>query len=139
MYVLHCISNGHELVALANLYPKTSSSSEEIDSFMYQTVGYTVLQNYQECIGVPMYRKEILGTSKNVGMQYQPTLEDETEDLYELLSTCKQNHQDLTAVCAGGILSSKQDSRVDHGCHRLGLKSLAHHWTGRPEEGRGGK
>ncbi|GMM38720.1 diphthine--ammonia ligase [Saccharomycopsis crataegensis] len=126
--ILHCLSNGHELVALANLYPKTSSSSEEIDSFMYQTVGYTVLQNYQECIGVPMYRKEILGTSKNVGMQYQPTLDDETEDLYELLSTCKQNHPDLTAVSVGAILSSYQRIRVEHVCQRLGLTSLAYLW-----------
>lgn len=32
-----CIERGHEVVCLANLYPKVST--EEIDSFMYQVVG----------------------------------------------------------------------------------------------------
>lgn len=40
--ILHCLANGHEVVALANLHPplEDGEQSEDIDSFMYQTVGH---------------------------------------------------------------------------------------------------
>lgn len=126
--ILHCLSNGHELIALANLHPRLSATSDEIDSFMYQTVGFNVLTQYQECIGVPMYRQEILGSSKNVDLQYEKTLDDETEDLYRLLTTVKQNHPDIEAVSVGAILSTYQRIRVEHVCQRLGLVSLSYLW-----------
>lgn len=123
--ISHCLAQGHELVALANLYPCVDS---EIDSFMYQTVGYNIIENYSQCIGVPIYRRKITGTSKNTEMQYKITLDDETEDLFELLSTVKHHHPDIQAVSVGAILSNYQRIRVEHVCQRLNLTSLAFLW-----------
>lgn len=125
--VLHCLSNGHELIALANLYPE-AADSDEIDSYMYQTVGYNVLQQYEECIGLPMYRQPIKGKPRNLELDYEKTLDDETEDLYTLLSHCLSKHPDLEAVSVGAILLSYQRTRVEHVCSRLGLVSLAYLW-----------
>ena len=46
-----CILQGHELIATANLYPE-DVSREEIDSFMYQTVGHNVVRAIAECLQV---------------------------------------------------------------------------------------
>jgi diphthine-ammonia ligase len=40
-----CARNGHEVVALANLYP-ADVSVEDVDSWMYQTVGHRVIEAY---------------------------------------------------------------------------------------------
>ena len=39
-----CIDDGHEVVCLANLRPP--SGTQELDSYMYQTVGSDVLDYY---------------------------------------------------------------------------------------------
>ena len=51
--MLECVKRGHEIVCLVNLLPGRSSNSElicienssvnELDSFMYQTVGHTAI------------------------------------------------------------------------------------------------
>ena len=42
--ILHCQANGHTVVALANLHPAPSSNDDEdINSYMYQTVGHSVI------------------------------------------------------------------------------------------------
>ena len=66
---------------------------EELDSWMYQTVGHRIIQAYGECMGLPLFRQSIKGTPKQTGMQYQATEEDEVEDLYKLLLRVK------VAVC----------------------------------------
>lgn len=81
--IYHCISQGHELVALGNLYPEIS---DEIDSFMFQTVGHDVIEYYSQCLDVPLYRQPILGKSTNQNLEYLVTENDEIEDLYKLLS-----------------------------------------------------
>lgn len=78
--ILHCFHNGHELVCLANLYPPTEKNTDELDSYMYQTVGHDVLQYYSDCIGKPMYRGAINGHASNQSLEYKKTKEDETED-----------------------------------------------------------
>ncbi|KAG0683401.1 hypothetical protein C6P40_004061 [Pichia californica] len=125
--ILHCLAQGHELVCLANLYPP-EEDNDEIDSYMYQTVGHNVLSLYEKCIGKPMYRKPILGSSSNQNLEYNKTDNDETEDLYKLLSTVLENHPDVQAVSVGAILSSYQRTRVEDVCSRLGLTSLAYLW-----------
>ena len=45
--ILHCIRNGHTVVALANLYPKPGpggdGDEDDTDSFIYQTIGHSVI------------------------------------------------------------------------------------------------
>ena len=48
--ILHCIRNGHTVMALANLYPKPGpggdgddDDEEDTDSLMYQTIGHSVI------------------------------------------------------------------------------------------------
>lgn len=125
--ILHCLANDHELVALANLRP-ANKTTQELDSFMFQTVGHDILDYYPQMIGVPLYRGDINGYSKNQKMDYNPTKEDEIEDLYELLSHVKSKHPDVQGVSVGAILSSYQRTRVENVCSRLGLTSLAYLW-----------
>jgi len=40
-------------------------------------------------MGLPLYRRETKGKSTQTGKQYVPTDDDEVEDLYSLLETCK--------------------------------------------------
>ena len=131
--ILHCLANGHELTCLANLYPP-ASDEDELDSFMYQTVGHDVLDIYEKCIGVPMYRQQINGKASNQQLEYNKTDEDETEDLFKLLETVKLNHPDVEGVSVGAILSSYQRTRVEDVCSRLGLTSLAYLWQRDQEE-----
>ncbi|KAK9382344.1 uncharacterized protein V2V93DRAFT_322066 [Kockiozyma suomiensis] len=126
--VMHCQRNGHTLAALANLHPPFDFESHEMDSFMYQTVGHSVLPLYEECFGVPMYRAEIKGKSLETGLDYRDTEDDETEDLYALLKAVITDHPDIEAVSVGAILSTYQRTRVENVCARLGLTALAYLW-----------
>lgn len=63
---LQCISYGHELVCVANLYPKKG----ETDSYMYQTVGVEIVPKIAECLEVPIVRREITGSALNQDMYY---------------------------------------------------------------------
>ncbi|EMG51008.1 DPH6 Diphthine--ammonia ligase [Candida maltosa Xu316] len=123
--IYHCLSQGHELVALGNLYPQ---QSDEIDSFMFQTVGHDIIEYYSQCLDVPLYRQPILGKSSNQDLEYSITENDEIEDLYSLLSTIKENHPDIAGVSCGAILSHYQRTRVENVCDRLGLTSLTYLW-----------
>ncbi|RLV83015.1 Diphthine--ammonia ligase [Meyerozyma sp. JA9] len=123
--IQHCIAQGHELVAVANLYPQ--ENLDEIDSFMFQTVGHNVINHYGECLGVPVYRQAIHGGSKNQELEYSVTEDDEIEDLYLLLQKVCAHH-DIQGVSCGAILSSYQRTRVENVCGRLGLTSLAYLW-----------
>eukprot|EP00002_Diphylleia_rotans_P022043 TRINITY_DN4311_c0_g1_i1.p1 TRINITY_DN4311_c0_g1~~TRINITY_DN4311_c0_g1_i1.p1 ORF type:complete len:229 (-),score=52.80 TRINITY_DN4311_c0_g1_i1:30-716(-) len=122
------INAGHELIALANLHPSQESQKDELDSFMFQTVGHQVLERYGECFGVPMIRRPILGKSKTTTMDYQVTNEDEVEDLYLLLQDVKIRFPDVQAVSSGALFSDYQRIRVENVCSRLGLVSLAYLW-----------
>jgi diphthine-ammonia ligase len=124
--ILKCQVLGHELVALANLYPQ-NDQTDEIDSFMYQTVGYQAVSLFDQLFDVPLYRSPITGTSSNT-LEYTVTSQDETEDLYNLLKTVLKHHPEVKAVSVGAILSTYQRVRVENVCGRLGLVSLAYLW-----------
>jgi diphthine-ammonia ligase len=74
---------------------------EEIDSFMYQTVGQDAIELVAQALDVPLYRRIITGSAVARGLEYGPreadvsqsgssgVIGDETEDLYELLLTVK--------------------------------------------------
>lgn len=124
--IVHCVQNGHELVALANLHPADQAKSE-IDSFMFQTVGHDVIDHYSKCLDVPLVRKAINGTSSNVALEYLLTAHDEIEDLYLLLKEVKEKYN-IEGVSCGAILSHYQRTRVENVCERLGLTSLTYLW-----------
>ncbi|KAL6945246.1 hypothetical protein ACO0QE_002695 [Hanseniaspora vineae] len=128
--ILHCMSNGHELAAMANLHP-ANLQDQELDSFMFQTVGHDIVSLYAKCVGdsIPLFRQPIKPqTSKNVDLNYTPTETDEIEDLFTLLSKVKSSIPEIEAVSVGAILSSYQRTRVEDVCARLGLTCLSYLW-----------
>lgn len=64
---------------------------DELDSYMYQTVGHQGIELYAEAMGLPLYREMISGVAVDQGRNYQPTENDEVEDLYRLLARIKVN------------------------------------------------
>uniref|UniRef100_A0A8D9A2R8 Diphthine--ammonia ligase n=1 Tax=Cacopsylla melanoneura TaxID=428564 RepID=A0A8D9A2R8_9HEMI len=128
--MLQCIAAGHEIVALANLCPETK---EEIDSYMYQSVGYEGIDLYSEAMNLPLFRKSTKGKALNQDKFYVPTSEDEVEDLYELLKQVK-DELNIEAVAVGAVLSDYQRVRVENVCSRLGIVALAYLWRRDQEE-----
>lgn len=69
---------------------------EELDSYLYQTVGQDAIEFVARALEVPLYRKVIFGAAVEQGLEYgtrnekvSGVLGDETEDLYSLLLTVK--------------------------------------------------
>ena len=89
--MMKCVEHGHELVAVANLHPK-AADDEEIDSFMYQTVGAAHVAAIAECMGLPLFHREIVGTARQQEMRYTATAGDEVEDLRLLLADARAEH-----------------------------------------------
>ncbi|KAI0650350.1 hypothetical protein C8Q79DRAFT_380328 [Trametes meyenii] len=138
--LLHCAKNGHELVAAASLGPEPGK--EELDSYLYQTVGQDAIEFVGQALDVPLYRRVISGAAVEQGGEYgdrDPSHSggihgDETEDLYELLLTVKNHHPDIRGVSVGAILSNYQRVRVEHVCRRLGFTPLCYLWQRDQEE-----
>jgi len=122
--MLQCVAAGHEIVALAHLKPK---DKDELDSYMYQSVGHHAVHQYAGAMGLPLFEREIGGTAVNQGKDYAPSEHDEVEDLYKLLLSIKES-VNFDAVCSGAILSDYQRVRVENVCVRVGLVSLAYLW-----------
>ncbi|XP_065822683.1 diphthine--ammonia ligase isoform X2 [Labrus bergylta] len=122
--MMQCVSAGHRIVALANLRP---ADTDELDSYMYQTVGHQAIELYAEAMDLPLYRRTIQGSSLDTGRNYNQTEGDEVEDLYELLKLVKEK-ESVEAVSVGAILSDYQRVRVENVCLRLGLQPLAYLW-----------
>ena len=127
-----CTQQGHQIVAFANLTPPPSI--EELDSYMYQTVGNALIQSISQCWRsesnpIPLFQLQITGkplsTTSNT---YSPTEEDEVEDLFTLLSQVLSQVPGAEAVAVGAILSNYQRLRVENVCSRLGIVCLAFLW-----------
>lgn len=78
--ILHCLKNGHKVVALANLYPpvlpkaaesQDDDAEKDLNSYMYQTVGHPVIPLYEQATGIPLHRQEIRGTAVQSGTSYR--------------------------------------------------------------------
>lgn len=69
---------------------------DDLDSFMYQTVGYQGVEYIAKAMGLPMYREPTFGRSKMQEKYYCPTENDEVEDLFRLLSKVKVNREPLS-------------------------------------------
>lgn len=128
--IMECIKNGHELVAVAHMQPPPQVN--ELDSFMYQTVGSEAVRGVAECLGVPIFIRTIEGSQKREDLDYVKTDGDEVESLYlllqEAIEALRREHVTVEAVSSGAILSMYQKNRVDNVCERLGLTSLAYMW-----------
>lgn len=64
-------------------------AQDELDSYMYQTVGHQAIELYAEAMDLPLYRRTIEGSSVDTGREYSPNDADEVEDLYQLLKLVK--------------------------------------------------
>ncbi|CAK7566262.1 MAG: hypothetical protein SEPTF4163_004200 [Sporothrix epigloea] len=149
--LLHCMAQGHRVVALANLHPAdaddnkdgNAEAEDDLNSFMYQTVGHQVLPLYAAATGLPMFREPIRGQAVHAGREYHPRGpirtgqakdddkdedEDEAESMTRLLRKVIAAHPEADAVCAGALLSTYQRTRVESVAVRLGLVSLAYLW-----------
>ncbi|XP_028994805.1 diphthine--ammonia ligase [Betta splendens] len=122
--MMQCVAAGHSLVALANLRP---AHTDELDSYMYQTVGHQAIELFAEAMDLPLYRRTIQGSSLDTSRTYSETEGDEVEDLYELLLLVKER-EGVEGVSVGAILSDYQRVRVENVCLRLGLQPLAYLW-----------
>ncbi|XP_020211998.1 diphthine--ammonia ligase isoform X2 [Cajanus cajan] len=125
--MMKAIHYGHQIVALANLMP-LDDSVDELDSYMYQTVGHQIIVSYAECMGLPLFRRRIQGSSRHQELGYKATQGDEVEDLFILLREVKRQIPSVGAVSSGAIASDYQRLRVESVCSRLGLVSLAYLW-----------
>lgn len=157
--LLHCLHHGHRVVALANLHPPRHhadhaspqvqvihpdqpglsaeswpcADKEDLNSFMYQTVGHQVIPLYAAATGLKLYRRPITGSAVRHERDYQYTADaqspqDETESMLELLRVVGSHHPEANALCSGAILSTYQRTRVESVALRLGLVPLAFLW-----------
>ena len=62
---------------------------DELDSFMFQTVGHEGVAAYAEAMHLPLYRRVTSGLAVKKELVYSPEAGDEVEDLYQLLKTVK--------------------------------------------------
>ena len=53
--MLQAVAAGHEIVGLANLRPQNQDENE-LDSYMYQTVGHQAINLYAEAMRLPLFR-----------------------------------------------------------------------------------
>lgn len=117
-----------------------TKASEELDSYMYQTVGQDAIELVAAALETPLYRRVISGTAIEQGSEYgardmmngpAAVPGDETEDLFELLKLVKvrlplcargshaychkqAEHPEVQGVAVGAILSNYQRVRVEH-------------------------
>ncbi|XP_069494629.1 diphthine--ammonia ligase [Ambystoma mexicanum] len=132
--MMQCVAAGHQVVALANLRPADKEGlTDELDSYMYQTVGHQAIDLYAEAMGLPLYRRTIEGSSMDTGRVYTECEGDEVEDLHKLLKLVKEA-EDVEGVSVGAILSDYQRVRVENVCKRLNLQPLAFLWRRHQEE-----
>ncbi|XP_077905996.1 diphthine--ammonia ligase isoform X1 [Ictidomys tridecemlineatus] len=132
--MMQCIAAGHQIVALANLRPDENQvGSDELDSYMYQTVGHQAIDLYAEAMALPLYRRTIRGRSLDIGQVYTKCEGDEVEDLYELLKLVKEK-EEVDGISVGAILSDYQHARVQNVCKRLNLQLLAYLWQRNQED-----
>eukprot|EP00884_Botryococcus_braunii_P013385 jgi/Botrbrau1/22047/Bobra.0024s0058.1 len=93
---------------------------DELDSYMFQTVGHQLVAAYAACTGLPLFRRKIGGTPDSEGLGrlqgilYESTEGDEVEDLMQLLAFARSQIPDLQAVSTGAIASDYQRLRVEH-------------------------
>ncbi|KAG5503174.1 hypothetical protein GH5_04236 [Leishmania sp. Ghana 2012 LV757] len=140
---------GHQPSVIVNMAPELESDGaskwtaengvhgHDIDSYMYQTVGFEAVEAIAACLGLPLRRGCVRrGRAKDQSLLYseQPPEEDEVEALYALVKTVMEEFPDVKGLTSGAILSNYQRNRVEFICDRLGLESVAYLWMRQPGE-----
>ncbi|KAG5476893.1 hypothetical protein LSCM1_05225 [Leishmania martiniquensis] len=140
---------GHEPAVIVNMTPvldsdgasgsmaENGAQGHDIDSYMYQTVGFEAVEAMAACLGLPLRRGCVRpGRAKDMSLLYsdQPPEEDEVESLYALIKTVKAEFPEVEGLTSGAILSNYQRNRVECICDRLGLVSLSYLWMRQPGE-----
>uniref|UniRef100_A0A8C6Q1F7 Diphthine--ammonia ligase n=1 Tax=Nothobranchius furzeri TaxID=105023 RepID=A0A8C6Q1F7_NOTFU len=97
--MMQCVAAGHQIVALANLRP---AQTDELDSYMYQTVGHQGIELYADAMDLPLYRHIIQGSSMDTSRDYSKTEGDEVEDLHQLLHLVKLSTKYGVHICGEG-------------------------------------
>ncbi len=108
--------------------------SDELDSYMYQTVGHEIIPLVAEALDLPLYRQSISGKSLAISRSYKPTIGDEVEDLHVLIQAVVSKHPEIKGVSVGAILSDYQRARVENVCVRLGLTCYSYLWQRSQDE-----
>ncbi|MES1904279.1 MAG: diphthine--ammonia ligase [Paramarteilia canceri] len=104
-----CIENGHQIACFVNLQPPTS---EDLNSYMYQTVGHEVIDLIAQSCGVKLFKKVIKNKPKDLTIDYSEECDDdEVEDLYDLLKEAREVCY-FDALGTGALHSSYQFNRV---------------------------
>ena len=75
--------------------------TDELDSYMYQTVGHGSIALYAEAMELPLYRATIRGSACASDREYLPTEGDEVEDLHRLLAKVKVGGPRYCRVASG--------------------------------------
>lgn len=140
---------GHEPAVIVNIVPVLPGDAEaaadasevaqghEIDSYMYQTVGFEAVDGIAACLKLPLRRACVRrGRAKDQSLLYSehPPEEDEVESLFRLLQDVKAEFPEVQGLTSGAILSNYQRNRVEFICDRLGIESLAYLWMRQPSE-----
>ena len=138
--LLQCLANNHRVIALASLHPPRAlsleKSSEDLNSYMYQTAGHRLIPLYSDALGLPLFRQEISGKAMNQSKVYEYAVDgqedaqqiDETEDMMLLLGRIIQQYPHANSVCSGAILSTYQRTRIESVAQRLNLVPLSYLW-----------
>lgn len=136
--ILHVLEQGHNVVALGNLYPAQTPQSavahdgNDPESHMYQTAGHSLIPHIAQCLDLPLIRREIKGTNVSKSATYVKPEDgegqDETEDLDLLLQEIMKQCPEANAVSSGAILSTYQRTRIETVALRRGLVPLAYLW-----------
>lgn len=90
-----------------------STCTDELDSYMFQTVGHEAVELVAQAMGLPLYRIPTSGWSKRRGLQYEEQEGDEVEDLFELLQLVQRSER-VEGVASGAVLSDYQRLRMEH-------------------------
>jgi uncharacterized protein (TIGR00290 family) len=137
--IIECIRLGLTLRCVANLHPPPEHSSDELDSWMFQSVGHSAIEALAQSMDVPVVRRATTGVSEHHGIIYSSVVlgggsADEIDDLYELLKAVKARFPTVRGVSCGAILSTYQRVRLETVCRVLGLLPIAPLWQ--REQGR---
>ena len=160
--LMHCIANGHEVVALATLVPEEGIGTfyvvipesiltiafepDELDSYLYQSVGTSLVTLIAQAMRLPLYRKTITGKPVHLESTYGSRTKDrsvngqdktrirdgiegdETEDLDELLHQVKvwlPTRFPLGTAYASASGRLSRSTRHLNGSHLINLPAYA--------------
>ena len=96
---------------------------------MYQTVGSEFVELIGKCFNKPLYVYDTLCLSANQNLEYNPTDNDEVEELYFALKDIFLKNIEFEGFSSGAILSTYQKNRVENICNRLHLHSMSPLWN----------